>query len=88
MKSRIRCFALLIGIIVLAAQFHFCADLTSNPNDAYKCPLCIGASSAVITLPQGITIVPTMDRVERWASAGKISAHESRGKSPRAPPYC
>src|ERR1700680_3998657 len=83
---RLRIFALVLGIVFLAAQFHFCADLTSDPTTSHICPLCSVAGSAVLTPPSGITLAPVMDRLESALLVVGVSKSALRAKSPRAPP--
>jgi hypothetical protein len=84
--SRVACLALLLGIVFLAAQFHFCADLTSDPYSLHICPFCTVAGSATLTRPPSIAIIPIVNRLERLAVVFDISYAVPRGTSPRAPP--
>jgi len=83
---RLRTCALLLGIIFLAAQFHFCADLNSGPGGPHPCQLCSTASSAVATHTLTLAIVPVVGRLEVFAKALSPSVEASRATSPRAPP--
>lgn len=87
-SSRFRLLALFLGIIFLAAQFHFCTDLTSDPTSSHLCPLCTAAGSAIVTASPSVAIVPVMDRLENLARVGNISVAPPRATSPRAPPSC
>jgi hypothetical protein len=84
--SHIASLALLLGIVFLVAQFHFCADLTSNPYSSHVCPFCSVAGSAIPTQPPSVAIVPVMNRLENPAVVFIISAAIPRATSPRAPP--
>jgi hypothetical protein len=84
--SRLRVLALLLGIVFLAAQFHFCADLSSDPTSSHICPFCTAAGSAVVTPSPGVAIVPVMNRLENPAVVFLFSAAIPRATSPRAPP--
>jgi hypothetical protein len=84
--SRLRIFALVLGIVFLAAQFHFCADLTSDPTTSHICPLCSVAGSAVVAQSPVVAIVPVMNRLEHPAVVFLFSAAIPRATSPRAPP--
>src|SRR6267154_2311897 len=44
---RFRILAVLLAVMFLGAQFHFCADLNTAP-DSHFCPVCSAASSAVV----------------------------------------
>lgn len=86
--SRIRCFALVLAVIFLAAQFHFCADLTSDPSSSHVCPLCTATGSAIVMPSPSIAMVPVTERLDYLALIGDISAAIPRATSPRAPPSC
>ncbi len=82
----IRIVALLLGIIFLGTQFHFCADLTATPSASHICPLCSTAGSAVATQSPVIAIVPVMNRLEIATLVISVSTAVPRATSPRAPP--
>jgi hypothetical protein len=86
--SRLRILALLLGIVFLAAQFHFCADLTSDSaSSSHMCPFCAAAGSAMVAQSPNVAIVPpVMNRLESPAVVFLISAAIPRATSPRAPP--
>jgi hypothetical protein len=77
---------LLLGIIFLAAQFHFCADLNSAPSGSHPCQLCSTAGSAVITPTLDLAVVPVVNRLEVFATILSPSVEIQRFTSPRAPP--
>jgi hypothetical protein len=84
--QRIRILALLVGVIFLGAQFHFCNDLTSTPSASHVCPVCSTAGSVVATSSPRIAIVPVMDRLEVAPLAVSLTSAVARATSPRAPP--
>ena len=84
--NRTRLCALLLGVIFLAAQFHFCADLTSDPGGYHPCQLCSTAGSAVITQTLDLAVVPVVNRLEVFATILSPSVQVFRPTSPRAPP--
>jgi hypothetical protein len=84
--SRLRILALLLGIVFLAAQFHFCADLSSDPTSSHICPFCTAAGSVVVTQSPGVAIMPVLDRLENPAVVFLFFAAIPRATSPRAPP--
>jgi hypothetical protein len=84
--ARIRLLALLLGIVFLAAQFHFCADLTSDPYSLHVCPFCTVAGSAILMPPPSIAIMPIVSRLERPAVVFDVSYAIPRATSSRAPP--
>jgi hypothetical protein len=84
--NRTRVYALLLGIIFLAAQFHFCADLNSAPSGSHPCQLCSTAGSAVTTETLDLAVVPVVDRLEIFARILSPSVEVQRTTCPRAPP--
>ncbi len=83
---RIRILALLLGVIFLAAQLHFCADLTAAPSASHICPLCSTAGSVVARPSPSIAIVPVTNRLEIAPVVISLSPGVPRAVSPRAPP--
>jgi hypothetical protein len=84
--KRIRILALLLGVIFLGAQFHFCTDLTAAPSASHICPFCSTAGSVVVTQSPNIAIVPVTNRLEVTQLCVSISSAVPRATSPRAPP--
>lgn len=84
--NRLRFCAVLLGVIFLAAQFHFCADLNAGPAGSHPCQLCSAAGSAVTTQTLHLAIVPVVDRVEAFVAILSPSVELPRTTSPRAPP--
>jgi hypothetical protein len=76
----------LLGIIFLAAQFHFCADLNSGPSGSHPCQLCSTAGSAVTTETLDLAVVPVVDRLEVFLTILSPAVEVPRTTSPRAPP--
>jgi len=77
---------LLLGIIFLGAQFHFCSDLTAAPSPSHICPICSTTGSVVATQSPSIVIVPVSDRLEVASLVVSVSSAVPRATSPRAPP--
>jgi hypothetical protein len=84
--NKARFCALLLGIIFLAAQFHFCADLNSAPSGSHPCQLCSTAGSAITTQTPDLAVVPVVNRLEVFATILSPSVEIRRSTSPRAPP--
>ena len=78
--------ALLLGIVFLGAQFHFCADLTAAPSPSHICPICSTVGSVVATQTPSLAVVPVMDRFEVAPLLVSVSLEVPRATSPRAPP--
>lgn len=83
---RISILALLIGVIFLGAQFHFCTDLTAAPSASHICPVCSTAGSVVAMQSPVIAIVPVTNQLELAPLVVSVSSVVSRAISPRAPP--
>jgi len=86
--TRVRIVALLLGIIFLGAQFHFCTDLSASasPSATHFCPVCSAAGSAVITQSPTVAIIPATQRLEVISLVPTVSSAFPRAVSPRAPP--
>jgi hypothetical protein len=84
--KRIRILALLLGVIFLGAQFHFCTDLTATPSASHICPLCSTVGSVVATQSPSVAIVPVTNRLELAPLVVSVSSAVPRATSPRAPP--
>lgn len=86
--QRVRVVALLLGIIFLGAQFHFCTDLSASasPSATHFCPVCSAAASAVATQSPTVAIIPATDRLEVVSLVLAVSSAFPRAVSPRAPP--
>jgi hypothetical protein len=84
--KRIGVCALLLGIVFLAAQFHFCADLNAGPGGSHPCQLCSTAGTAITTHTLHLAVVPVVNRLEILVKSLSPSVEVSRSTSPRAPP--
>jgi hypothetical protein len=84
--SKIRLCALLLGLVFLAAQFHFCADLTSAKSASHFCPFCATAGVAIATTAPTIGLAPVNAPVELAPSQVLVSAEVWFSIAPRAPP--
>ncbi len=84
--QRIRILALLIAVIFLGAQFHYCTDLTAAPSASHICPVCSTAASVVATQSPVIAIVPVTNQLEVAPLLVSVSSAVPRDLSPRAPP--
>ena len=83
--DRARVLVLLLGIVFLAAQFHFCADLTVT-SASHFCPTCSTAGSVLAAQTPGVDIVPVMNRLEVAPLVVSGLSAVPRAISPRAPP--
>ena len=78
---------LLVVVGFLAAQFHFCADLTAGPSGSHLCPLCSTAGTAIVSPSVSVVTPVSMAKpLEALTIAFAVSAELSPSLSPRAPP--
>ena len=87
--NRVRLVALLLGIIFLGAQFHFCTDLSasaSSPSATHFCPVCSVVGSAVTTQSPTVALIPAANRLDVVSVVLVDSSAFPRATSPRAPP--
>ncbi len=84
--KRIRILALLLGVIFLGVQFHYCTDLTATPSASHICPVCSTAGSVVATQSPVIAIVPVTNQLEVAPLVFSVLSAVPRDISPRAPP--
>ena len=86
--KRVRLVALLLGIIFLGAQFHFCTDLSASasPTATHFCPVCSVVGSAVTTQSPTVALITAANRLEVVSLLLVVSSAFPRATSPRAPP--
>jgi hypothetical protein len=53
---RLAFLAIILALIFLGAQFHYCADLSFGTSGSHICPVCSATGSAVVPLPPGISV--------------------------------
>ena len=82
----VRIVALLLGIIFLGAQFHFCTDMSASPSATHFCPVCSVVGSAVTTQSPTVALIPAANRLEVASLVLAVSSAFPRAVSPRAPP--
>lgn len=86
-KTKQVCFlAVFLGVVFLGTQLHCCAALNSGNTQPHVCPICSTAATALATPVLITTMVPTIHRLEIFASIVFACADCSRVTSPRAPP--
>ncbi len=85
-RSSLPYLALLLGVILLGAQLHFCMDLTSSPSDTHLCPVCSAVASVVIAQSPSVDLIHVADRLEITPLVVVLSSAVPRAISPRAPP--
>ncbi len=85
---RLAILALSLVVVLLAAQFHFCADGPSVTANSHLCPLCTVAGSAIVTPPPSIALVTVARQLALPPRLNSASSTNPRPSSPRAPPSC
>lgn len=85
-RRNLRLLALLLALVFLGLQLHYCADLTSTPSGTHICPVCSAIGAAVVTPAQSIKIVSQVRPLEVFAHVVASSPDIPRATSPRAPP--
>lgn len=84
--GRIKTWAILLALVFLAAQFHFCADLSASNTSGHFCPFCSTAGVAIATYIPVLELAPAAARLEVRAMEAPVSAGIALSISPRAPP--
>ena len=83
----IRILALLLAVIFLGAQFHYCADLSAGPSSSHICPTCSTIGSVVVPLSPGTFIERHCRPPGIFAVVAVVFSMElPHATSPRAPP--
>lgn len=84
--NKLRWCALLLGLVFLGAQFHFCSDLTAGSGGSHFCQLCSAAGSVITAEAVELSIVPLVHGLEVGPAAILPSKGVARATTPRAPP--
>lgn len=85
-SKRIRVLALLLMVIFLGAQFHYCADFNSGPDSSHICPVCSAAATVVAVQLPSVAFVPVLNDFEAPVLLLPATAGSPRALAPRAPP--
>jgi hypothetical protein len=85
-RRNIGLLALLLALILFAAQLHICADLTSAPTGTHLCSVCSAVGAAIVTPSPSITIISQVGPLEVLAHTVVSSLEIPRATAPRAPP--
>ena len=84
--SKLKICALLLGLVFLAAQFHFCTDFSAGHNRAHFCPYCASSATAIIPPSPSMGIMLGIVRLEISLSQTPVSEEVLLSLSSRAPP--
>jgi hypothetical protein len=82
----IHILALLLAVIFLGAQFHYCADLSPASSGSHVCPLCSAAGAAVTPTSPGLAFTAVVTWLEIVPVLAATSLEAPHAVSPRAPP--
>jgi hypothetical protein len=85
-SKKVNFVALLLGIVLLAAQLHCCVDLNSRTLDSHLCPICSTAGAAIATAALILATVPAVKRLEIFVVTARFPVVVLRNVGPRAPP--
>ena len=85
-SSKARIGAILLALVFLAAQFHFCADLNAGNVNGHFCPFCSTAGLAIAPYVPVLELAPVTTRLEVHATEAPASNGIALSISPRAPP--
>ncbi len=83
-RHKVAILALLLALVFLGVQLHFCTDVTSTPS--HLCPVCSTADSVAPSAPIQDTGLGLSHRVEVPATLDFVSIVLPSVISPRAPP--
>ncbi len=78
--------ALLLAVIFLGAQFHYCVDLNSGPDSSHVCPVCSAATTIIAVQLPSIAFVPVSNDLELASPPLPAAADLQRSLASRAPP--
>jgi hypothetical protein len=82
----IRFLSLILAVIFLGAQFHYCADLSAAPSGSHVCPLCSATGSVVTPSSPSFAFTTVIDQLEIVPVVTPMSPEIPQAVSPRAPP--
>jgi hypothetical protein len=84
-RGTLRAGILLLVVLFVGAQFHFCADLTA-PSGPHFCPVCSTTGFAMAAEMVSIPVAAVAHRLESVRSLLHVSNDVPSAISPRAPP--
>jgi len=85
-QSPAKLSALMLALVFLLAQLHFCADLNGGSNSQHFCPVCSTTAAAIATDTPLLGLAPAVIRLEIAAAQIEITTTVATSISPRAPP--
>jgi hypothetical protein len=86
-NKKILCIlALVLGVTFLAAQLHYCVDLSSEASSTHFCPICSATGHAITTTSPDVAATPTVYQLELSSSEKSAIATNFREVAPRGPP--
>ena len=85
-RHKVAILAMLLALVFLGAQLHFCTDLTSNASATHVCPVCSTAATVVATKAPVIAFVSTETAFVAQVAPRVVSTHIPYAASPRASP--
>ena len=85
-RGTLRAGILLLVLLFLGAQFHFCADLSGAPSGPHFCPVCSTTGFAMAAEMVSIPVAAVAHRLENVRASLHVSNEVPPAISPRAPP--
>jgi len=83
-RHKVAILAMLLALVFMGAQLHFCTDLNAAPS--HTCPVCSTVDSVEPTAPMQDTGLGLSHRVEVPAALDFVSIVLPSVISPRGPP--
>jgi hypothetical protein len=77
---------MLLGVVFLAAQMHYCVDVAPQSSNSHICPVCSTAGHAVTTPTVNFAATPAIHRLRIFPQSIPVSAVQLREVAPRGPP--
>jgi hypothetical protein len=81
-----RWLTVFLALLLLGAQFHFCADFAADSSGSHICQFCATASHAVVAPALLVQFTPAVCRFETRCSHAAVPSLSCAVTSPRAPP--
>ncbi|HUI75932.1 MAG TPA: hypothetical protein VLX32_13365 [Candidatus Acidoferrum sp.] len=85
-RPRIRIVAILLAILFLGAQLHFCADFNAGPTSTHIRSVCSTATSVIATSAPVISLVALANHCEPVSVISFLPPGFRQTSSSRAPP--
>ena len=85
-SNKVMVLALLLPLLLLAAQVHCCISLAPSAQDSHICPICCATGTAIVTSAIRVELAPVAKRLEVSWLVLAASFFIPRDIAPRGPP--